>query len=88
MNRLDNATSPYLQQHAANPVDWWEWGEQAFTAAREGDVPVLLSVGARLPDTRLPTGWLTPWPGRTINQYQRVRPSSPGGAVGPRRSVR
>ena len=44
-NRLASATSPYLLQHADNPVDWWEWGEDAFAAARERGVPVLLSVG-------------------------------------------
>jgi uncharacterized protein YyaL (SSP411 family) len=43
--RLKNATSPYLLQHADNPVDWWPWGEDAFAAARDRDVPVLLSVG-------------------------------------------
>ncbi|ACY96657.1 thioredoxin domain-containing protein [Thermomonospora curvata] len=45
MNRLKNATSPYLLQHADNPVDWWEWGEAAFAEARRRDVPILLSVG-------------------------------------------
>jgi hypothetical protein len=45
MNRLGSATSPYLRQHAENPVDWWEWGEEAFAEARRRDVPVLLSVG-------------------------------------------
>ena len=44
-NRLATATSPYLLQHADNPVDWWEWGEGAFAEARERGVPVLLSVG-------------------------------------------
>ncbi|WP_454860840.1 thioredoxin domain-containing protein [Promicromonospora soli] len=44
-NRLATATSPYLLQHADNPVDWWEWGDDAFTEARRRDVPVLLSVG-------------------------------------------
>jgi uncharacterized protein len=44
-NRLVNATSPYLLQHADNPVDWWEWGEEAFAEARTRGVPVLLSVG-------------------------------------------
>ncbi|QIX27774.1 thioredoxin domain-containing protein [Nocardioides sp. JQ2195] len=44
-NRLANATSPYLLQHKDNPVDWWEWGEDAFATARERKVPVLLSVG-------------------------------------------
>jgi uncharacterized protein len=43
--RLRNATSPYLLQHAGNPVDWWAWGDEAFAAARERGVPVLLSVG-------------------------------------------
>jgi uncharacterized protein YyaL (SSP411 family) len=45
MNRLANATSPYLLQHADNPVDWWPWSEEAFAEARRRDVPVLLSVG-------------------------------------------
>ncbi|RZT83988.1 hypothetical protein EV383_0821 [Pseudonocardia sediminis] len=44
-NRLASATSPYLLQHADNPVDWWEWSPEAFAAARERGVPVLLSVG-------------------------------------------
>jgi uncharacterized protein len=44
-NRLAAATSPYLLQHADNPVDWWEWGPEAFEEARRRDVPVLLSVG-------------------------------------------
>jgi len=44
-NRLADATSPYLLQHADNPVDWWEWGEEAFGEARKRNVPVLLSVG-------------------------------------------
>ncbi|HUD39760.1 MAG TPA: thioredoxin domain-containing protein [Streptosporangiaceae bacterium] len=43
--RLRDATSPYLLQHADNPVDWWQWGEAAFDEARRRDVPVLLSVG-------------------------------------------
>lgn len=45
MNRLKDATSPYLLQHADNPVDWWEWEPAAFEEARRRDVPVLLSVG-------------------------------------------
>ncbi|TNY35444.1 thioredoxin domain-containing protein [Thermomonospora catenispora] len=45
MNRLKDATSPYLLQHADNPVDWWEWCDEAFAEARRRDVPVLLSVG-------------------------------------------
>lgn len=44
-NRLAAATSPYLQQHRDNPVDWYEWGPEAFAEARRRDVPVLLSVG-------------------------------------------
>jgi uncharacterized protein len=43
--RLRDATSPYLLQHADNPVDWWQWGDEAFDEARRRDVPVLLSVG-------------------------------------------
>ncbi|MFE6103531.1 thioredoxin domain-containing protein [Streptomyces laurentii] len=45
MNRLAGVTSPYLLQHAGNPVDWWPWTPEAFEEARRRDVPVLLSVG-------------------------------------------
>ena len=45
MNRLNDETSPYLLQHADNPVDWHPWGAQAFRIAREQDKPVLLSIG-------------------------------------------
>ncbi|WP_405631396.1 thioredoxin domain-containing protein [Streptomyces sp. NBC_01174] len=45
MNRLAGVTSPYLLQHADNPVDWWPWSPEAFEEARRQDVPVLLSVG-------------------------------------------
>jgi uncharacterized protein len=44
-NRLSGATSPYLLQHADNPVEWWEWSDAAFAEAARRDVPVLLSVG-------------------------------------------
>ena len=44
-NRLAHATSPYLQQHAANPVDWYPWGAEALAAARAQDKPMLLSIG-------------------------------------------
>ena len=44
-NRLADATSPYLQQHADNPVDWWPWSAEAFEEAQRRDVPVLISVG-------------------------------------------
>ncbi len=45
MNRLAEETSPYLLQHADNPVDWYPWGEEAFSRAREQDKPILLSIG-------------------------------------------
>jgi uncharacterized protein len=45
VNRLGSETSPYLLQHAENPVDWYAWGEEALTRAREEDKPILLSVG-------------------------------------------
>ncbi len=45
MNRLGTETSPYLRQHADNPVDWYPWGSEAFERARAEDRPVLLSVG-------------------------------------------
>ena len=44
-NRLAKETSPYLLQHANNPVDWYPWGEEAFSLAREKDLPIFLSVG-------------------------------------------
>jgi len=44
-NRLATQTSPYLRQHADNPVEWFPWGDEAFAEARRRDVPVLLSVG-------------------------------------------
>ena len=44
-NRLAAETSPYLQQHADNPVDWYPWGEEALERARREDKPILLSVG-------------------------------------------
>ena len=43
--RLTTSASPYLRAHADNPVDWYPWGEAAFAAARERDVPVLVSIG-------------------------------------------
>jgi len=45
MNRLGGATSPYLLQHADNPVDWFPWGDEAFKEARTRGVPLLISVG-------------------------------------------
>lgn len=44
-NRLINATSPYLLQHAYNPVDWYEWGEEALAKAKKEDKPILVSIG-------------------------------------------
>jgi uncharacterized protein YyaL (SSP411 family) len=45
MNRLANETSPYLRQHAENPVDWYPWGAEALERARAEDKPILLSIG-------------------------------------------
>ncbi len=44
-NRLASQASPYLLQHASNPVDWWPWGPEAFAEARRRDVPIFLSIG-------------------------------------------
>src|SRR5258708_40327411 len=44
-NRLAGETSPYLRQHADNPVDWYPWGDDAFADARDRDRPILLSGG-------------------------------------------
>lgn len=45
MNRLQHESSPYLLQHAHNPVDWYSWGEEAFTRARAEQKPVIVSIG-------------------------------------------
>ena len=45
MNRLADATSPYLRQHKDNPVDWYQWGDDAFARARAEDKPIMLSIG-------------------------------------------
>jgi len=44
-NRLIRETSPYLLQHAYNPVDWYPWGEEAFARAKQENKPLLLSIG-------------------------------------------
>ena len=44
-NRLAKETSPYLLQHAYNPVDWFPWGDEAFEKAKAENKPILLSVG-------------------------------------------
>src|SRR3989475_9810928 len=44
-NRLIHETSPYLQQHAGNPVDWYPWGEEALSRAKREGRPILLSIG-------------------------------------------
>lgn len=44
-NRLINEKSPYLQQHAYNPVSWYPWGDEAFNRAKAEDKPVFLSIG-------------------------------------------
>ncbi|MGQ0641966.1 MAG: thioredoxin domain-containing protein [Gemmatimonadaceae bacterium] len=45
MNRLEHETSPYLKQHADNPVDWYPWGDEALARAKREDKPILLSIG-------------------------------------------
>ncbi len=45
MNRLARETSPYLLQHAENPVDWFPWGEEALAAAKADERPIFLSIG-------------------------------------------
>jgi uncharacterized protein YyaL (SSP411 family) len=44
-NKLAQSTSPYLQQHADNPVHWQEWGQEALEMSRQSGKPILLSVG-------------------------------------------
>ena len=45
MNDLKNSKSPYLLQHAENPVDWYSWGDEAFEKAKAEDKPIFLSIG-------------------------------------------
>src|SRR6201986_1788839 len=45
VNRLSEATSPYLLQHKHNPVDWWTWGDEALAEAKAANKPILVSVG-------------------------------------------
>jgi uncharacterized protein YyaL (SSP411 family) len=45
VNRLADETSPYLLQHAGNPVDWYAWGDEALGRARAEDIKILLSIG-------------------------------------------
>jgi uncharacterized protein YyaL (SSP411 family) len=45
MNRLALETSPYLLQHANNPVNWYPWGDEAIQKAKEEDKPILISIG-------------------------------------------
>ena len=45
VNRLSSERSPYLLQHATNPVEWYPWGEEAFARARNENKPIFLSVG-------------------------------------------
>ena len=44
-NRLATESSPYLRQHADNPVEWWPWSEEAFAEAKRLDKPVFVSIG-------------------------------------------
>ena len=44
-NSLYNDASPYLQQHATNPIHWYAWGEEAFQAAKDQNKPIFLSIG-------------------------------------------
>ncbi|RYY12518.1 MAG: DUF255 domain-containing protein, partial [Chitinophagaceae bacterium] len=44
-NKLINESSPYLQQHAHNPVDWYPWGDEAISLAKQLDKPILVSIG-------------------------------------------
>jgi hypothetical protein len=55
-NRLASETSPYLLQHAHNPVDWYPWGNEAFEAARASNKPILFQLGM------LPATGATSWP--------------------------
>ena len=86
-NHLGESTSPYLLQHAANPVDWFPWGEEAFAEARRRDVPVMVSVGysschwchvmafESFSDPGLRSSTPMSWPSRSIaRSVQRLTP--------------
>lgn len=45
LNRLASEASPYLQEHSKNPVNWYAWGDAAFSAAKSRNLPVFLSIG-------------------------------------------
>jgi uncharacterized protein YyaL (SSP411 family) len=73
-DRLKDATSPYLLQHAGNPVDWWPWCDEAFEAARARDVPVLLSVGysaCHWCHVMAHESFEDPWTGRSARMWTR-----------------
>ncbi|WP_442940124.1 DUF255 domain-containing protein [Nocardioides sp. B-3] len=76
-NRLRTATSPYLLQHASNPVDWWEWSPDAFAEAKRRNVPILLSVGyAACRWCHERAAMLRIWPETAKPQVSSTAPSS------------
>ena len=89
-NRLASETSPYLLQHAENPVDWYPWGDEAFARARAEDKPVLVSIGyaachwchvmehESFEDAEV---------AQVMNDALRVREGRPRGAPGRRRDL-
>jgi|GEM_PF-3637139 uncharacterized protein YyaL (SSP411 family) len=68
LNRLAGSKSPYLLQHAENPVDWFPWGDEAFEKAVSEDKPIFLSIGYST-DER----WLVPY----FEKRPDVRPDNP-----------
>nr|WP_240150867.1 DUF255 domain-containing protein [Streptomyces sp. SID7805] len=87
-NHLAHETSPYLLQHADNPVEWWPWSTAAFEEARRGGVPVLFSGGCRAcrGGSELvnrvvgPAGHCRHHPARAEDPWRATRPASRGRA--------
>jgi hypothetical protein len=89
MNRLATETSPYLLQHAENPVDWYPWGDEAFARARDEDRPILLSIGyssCHWCHVMAHESFEDPGRGRPHERALRQREGGPRGA--PRTSMR
>ena len=89
-NRLASETSPYLLQHAENPVDWYPWGDEAFARARAEDKPVLVSIGyaaCHWCHVMERESFEDPDVAAVMNERVRVHQGRPRGAPGRRRDL-
>ena len=86
-NRLINEQSPYLRQHAYNPVDWYPWGEEALARAKAENKPILLSIGysaCHWCHVMERESFEDPETARVMNEYVRVDQGRSRGASRPR----